>query len=270
MERQCTPNSAPNDPDHSIIHSTPNHIPARETRDSATTMSINMSTTKNTATPDHSSGNNRESVTPRGSKANLLDGSYVVINSVPRSGSDSDTSEGEPGNEESITQATRATQQSSIADPIDSNSPTAQISNQSSQSNNTGSVSWAGEQTNLGKSQTGGRSKGSRTTQETTDTETANNKPSIQTNRKSSLGKENSGTTPSKTEGTTRKDLKTLSAKGSTTYLKAAKQSVTIHNESSNRTVVGVLIRGLKPETGIAKVATHVYRKRASQFDPRK
>ena len=105
MELQRTPNSAPNDHDHSIIHSTPNHIPARETRDSATTMNINMSTTKNTATPVHGSGNNRESVTPRGNNANLLDGSYVVIDSVPRSGSDSDTSEGESENEESITQA---------------------------------------------------------------------------------------------------------------------------------------------------------------------
>ena len=93
-------------------------------------MNINMSTTKNTATPVHGSYNNRESVTPRGSNANLLDGSYVVIDSVSRSGSDSDTGEGEPENEESITQATRATQQSSNADPIDSNSPTAQISNQ--------------------------------------------------------------------------------------------------------------------------------------------
>ena len=76
MELQRTPNSAPNAHDHSIIHSTPNHIPARETRDSATTMNINMSTTKNTSTPDHGSGNNREPVTPR---PNLLDGSYVVI-----------------------------------------------------------------------------------------------------------------------------------------------------------------------------------------------
>ena len=70
----------------------------------------------------------------------------MVIDSVPRSGSDSDTSEGESGNEESITQVTRATPQSSNADPIDSNSPTAQISNQSGQSNNTGSVCRAGEQ----------------------------------------------------------------------------------------------------------------------------
>ena len=193
---------------------------------------------------------------------------------MPRSGSDSDTSEGESENEESITQATRATQQSSNEDPIDSNSLTAQISNQSGQSNNTGSVSplgsRAGEQTNRGKSQTGGRSKGGRTAQESTDTETANNKPSIQSNRKSSQGKKNSGTTPSKTEGTTRKDLKTLSAKGSTTYLKAAKQSVTIHNESFNRTVAGVLIRGLKPETGIAKVATNVYRETGLTVRPEK
>ena len=274
VELQRTPKSAPNDHDHSIIHSTPNHIPARETRDSATTMNIKMSMTKNTATLVHGSGRKRESVTPRGSNANLLDGSYVVIDSVPRSGSDSDTSEGESENEESITQATRATQQSSIADPIDSNSPTTQISNQSGQSNNTGSVSplvsQAEEQTNHGKSQTAGNSKGGRTTQGSTDTETANNKPSIQSNRKTSQGKENSGTTPSKTEGTTRKDLKTLCAKGSTTYLKAAKQFVTIHNESTNRTVVGVLIRGLKPETGIAKVAIHVYRETGLTVRPEK
>ena len=124
---------------------------------------------------------------------------------------------------------------------------------------------------NLWSSVSGGiRSKVGRTTQESTVTETANNKPSKQSNRTSSQGKENSVTTPSRTEGTTRKDLKALSAKGSTTYLRAAKQLVANRNESSNRTVVGALIIELLPETEIAKVATHVYRETGLKVRPEK